>query len=77
MTGGASFRVQVGAEAAFDRLGSELSGYYRLGVEQGPGGPRWEVPFSEGAGVAPPTRSCERERCSTLARTKTATGALG
>jgi VWFA-related protein len=36
MTGGASFRVQVGAEAAFRRLGNELSGYYRLGVESVP-----------------------------------------
>jgi VWFA-related protein len=36
MTGGASYRVQVGAEAAFDRLGGELAGYYRLGVERSP-----------------------------------------
>ena len=36
LTGGASFRVQVGAEGAFDRLGNELAGYYRLGVERAP-----------------------------------------
>jgi len=34
MTGGASYRAEVGAEAVFDRLGRELSGYYRLGVEK-------------------------------------------
>ena len=36
LTGGASFRVQVGAEAALNRLGNELAGYYRLGVERAP-----------------------------------------
>ena len=34
MTGGASYRAEVGAEAVFDRLGRELSGYYRIGVEK-------------------------------------------
>ena len=34
ITGGASYRAEVGAEAVFDRLGRELSGYYRLGVEK-------------------------------------------
>jgi tetratricopeptide (TPR) repeat protein len=34
MTGGASFRVDVGAESAFERLSRELAGYYRLGVER-------------------------------------------
>ena len=34
MTGGASYRAEVGAEAVFDRLGRELSGFYRLGVEK-------------------------------------------
>ncbi len=34
MTGGASFRAEVNAEAAFERLGRELSGYYRIGVEK-------------------------------------------
>jgi VWFA-related protein len=34
MTGGGSFRIDVGAEGAFERLGRELSGYYRLGVEK-------------------------------------------
>lgn len=34
MTGGGSFRVEVGAESAFNRLQRELRGYYRLGVEQ-------------------------------------------
>ena len=34
MTGGASYRVDVGAESAFERLSRELGGYYRLGVEK-------------------------------------------
>jgi hypothetical protein len=34
MTGGGSFRAEVNAEAAFERLGRELSGYYRIGVEK-------------------------------------------
>jgi VWFA-related protein len=34
MTGGGSYRVDVGAEGIFARLGRELSGFYRLGVEQ-------------------------------------------
>ena len=34
MTGGASYRAEVGAEAVFDRLGRELSGFYRIGVEK-------------------------------------------
>jgi VWFA-related protein len=37
LTGGASYRVHAGAEAAFNRLGGELAGYYRLGVERTPG----------------------------------------
>jgi VWFA-related protein len=36
MTGGASYRVDVGAESAFERLTAELAGYYRLGVERTP-----------------------------------------
>jgi VWFA-related protein len=36
-TGGGSYRVDVGAESAFTRLGRELSGYYRLGVERAAG----------------------------------------
>jgi VWFA-related protein len=36
LTGGGSFRMEVGAEAAFDRLSRELSGYYRIGVEKDP-----------------------------------------
>ena len=36
LTGGASFRVDVGADAAFERLGRELGGYYRVGVERTP-----------------------------------------
>jgi hypothetical protein len=36
MTGGGSFRAEVGAEAAFERLGRELSGYYRIGIEKDP-----------------------------------------
>ena len=31
MTGGGWYRAEVGAEAAFERLGRELSGYYRVG----------------------------------------------
>jgi VWFA-related protein len=34
MTGGGSYRAEVGAEAVFDRIGRELSGYYRIGVEK-------------------------------------------
>jgi VWFA-related protein len=37
LTGGGAFRADVGAEAAFSRLGRELSGFYRLGVERVPG----------------------------------------
>ena len=37
MSGGGSFRVDVGAEPAFERLGRELAGYYRIGVERSPG----------------------------------------
>ena len=36
MTGGGTYRAEVNAEAAFDRLGRELSGYYRIGVEKDP-----------------------------------------
>jgi VWFA-related protein len=34
MTGGGSYRVDVGAEGTFARLSRELSGFYRLGIEQ-------------------------------------------
>jgi VWFA-related protein len=34
MTGGGSYRAEVGAEAAFERLGREMSGYYRIGIEK-------------------------------------------
>ncbi|WP_289445773.1 hypothetical protein, partial [Klebsiella pneumoniae] len=34
MTGGLSFRVDVGASGVFDRMSRELSAYYRLGIEQ-------------------------------------------
>lgn len=36
MTGGGAFRAEVNAEAAFERLGRELAGYYRIGVEKDP-----------------------------------------
>ncbi len=36
MSGGGSFRVDVGAEAAFDRLGREMAGFYRIAVEKEP-----------------------------------------
>jgi hypothetical protein len=36
MTGGGSFHVDVDAQSAFDRLGRELAGYYRIGVEKDP-----------------------------------------
>ena len=36
MTGGGSFRAEVGAEGAFERIGRELGGYYRLGIERSP-----------------------------------------
>ncbi len=36
MTGGGSFRAEVGAEAAFERLGRETSGFYRVAVEKDP-----------------------------------------
>jgi len=34
MTGGTSYRADIGAGAVFERIARELSGYYRLGVEQ-------------------------------------------
>jgi hypothetical protein len=34
MTGGGSFRAEAGAEAVFERLGRELAGYYRIGIEK-------------------------------------------
>jgi VWFA-related protein len=37
MTGGGAHRAEVGAEGVFERLGRELSGYYRIGVEKEPG----------------------------------------
>jgi hypothetical protein len=37
MTGGGSFRAEVGADAAFERLGRELSGFYRIAIEKDPG----------------------------------------
>ena len=36
MTGGGSFRAEVAAESAFERLGRELAGYYRIGIEKDP-----------------------------------------
>ena len=36
MTGGTSYRVEVGAEAAFDQITRELAAYYRLGIERDP-----------------------------------------
>ena len=37
MTGGGLFRAEVSADAAFERLGRELSGFYRLAIEKDPG----------------------------------------
>jgi len=37
MTGGGSFRAEVSADSAFERLGRELSGFYRLAIEKDPG----------------------------------------
>ncbi len=36
MTGGNSFRAEVNADAAFERLRREVGGYYRVGVEKDP-----------------------------------------
>jgi VWFA-related protein len=36
MTGGRSYRAEVGVEGVFDRLSRELSGYYRIAVEKTP-----------------------------------------
>ena len=36
MTGGGSYRAEIGAEAAFERLSREMSGYYRLAIERDP-----------------------------------------
>ena len=52
MTGGGSFRAEVGAEAVFERLGRELSGYYRIGVEKDADRRRRQGPADEGAGRA-------------------------
>ena len=34
MTGGGTFRAEVGADGVFDRLRRELGGYYRIGIEK-------------------------------------------
>ena len=34
MTGGSSYRAEVGADSVFERLSRELSGFYRIGVEK-------------------------------------------
>jgi VWFA-related protein len=36
LTGGASFRAEVGAETVFERIATEMSGYYRIGIEKDP-----------------------------------------
>jgi VWFA-related protein len=36
MTGGGSYRAEVGAEGVFERLGVEMSGYYRIGIAKDP-----------------------------------------
>ncbi len=36
MTGGGTFRAEVGADGVFDRLRRELGGYYRIGIEKDP-----------------------------------------
>jgi hypothetical protein len=36
MTGGAAYRLHVGAEGAFDRLAKELAGHYRVAIERTP-----------------------------------------
>ena len=51
MTGGTSFRAEVGAEAVFERLGRELAGYYRIGIEKDASDAAGEGPADEGAGV--------------------------
>jgi VWFA-related protein len=40
MTGGGSYRAEVGAEAAFDQISRELAAYYRLGIERDPAADR-------------------------------------
>ena len=64
MTGGGSFRAEVGAEGAFERLGRELSGYYRIGVEKDPADATARPPH-EGPGVARSGRRCGPARSST------------
>ncbi len=34
MTGGGSYRAEAGAEGVFERIGRELEGYYRIGIEK-------------------------------------------
>ena len=53
MTGGTSFRTEVGSEAVFERLARELAGYYRVGIEKDPSdgaaaGRRMKVQVSRG-----------------------------
>ena len=36
LTGGGSFRAEVGAEAVFERLAKEMAGYYRIGIQKDP-----------------------------------------
>ena len=52
MTGGGTFRAEVGAEGAFERLGRELAGYYRIGIEKDAGRSRRQEPAHEGPGGA-------------------------
>ena len=37
MSGGGTYRAEVNAESVFERLGRELAGYYRIGIEKDPG----------------------------------------
>ena len=36
MTGGGAYRAEVSAESVFERLGREMGGFYRLGIEKEP-----------------------------------------
>ena len=77
MTGGASYRAEVGAEAVFDRLGRELSGFYRLGVEKDATDADGKSAAHEGAGRAQRRSPSAPGRSSTRATTTIATGRRG
>ena len=77
MTGGSSYRAEVGADAVFERLSRELSGFYRLGVEKDASRRRRQGAADESAGRADRRARYGRAKSSTCAPTRIATGRRG